>query len=379
MSKKCKYDIFDKNLKYNDYSIQFKLKGDKTIFTNKGYENVYIVDINIKNNGKNNDFYDYYIKIGTNEINDELLAKRVIQKLHNITFDNNKFIGEIRKNSISNNKLISSNLITEEQQKIESNIYNIYKEYLNLKNSDDKNTYLKYVTFLEVYFSTHVIPNVIKKEYIKHVKEKIFDYNILEDIIINEFSGNTHLFNIRTQEIKDNLKKLNNLNKQLLSLQIRTKACREVISKINDYIIRKEESEKKIEEIKQLKSYKKNISIFKIAQRNKIKLNIKEITQSYNFDLEKELKDIKIFIRQKTAAHIIESFKNMTVDEMRDVINDYYKEKQKEKRKVTKELNGIKMHEKKYNLNLDFENMKEYINGLSFDDLHDQIYEKQTQ
>ncbi len=379
-------NIYEKELlkteyNYKKYCLKLNYKGNKTIFAEKDYENLCMVDIKISEKEEEYVFSDYYIKInpGILDINSENIAKKIIEKLHTITFENSKFIGEIKKVkysvSLFDNKLISLALKLEKNNTIDETIYNIYRKYIELKGQNDKNIFLKYASFLEIYFSTHLIPDILKKEYVKNIKKKIFDYELIDKNIKEELVGNTYRFQTRFTELNDNSEKIIIIEKQLRSLKIRLSACEEVINKIDEFINEKKKSQESKQKIIKLKEQYSKVSLFSFKKRNQIKNEIKEVKNNNKFNFLEEEKEIKIFIRKKTAAHIIESFKGQSIEDMRKKIKSYYEEKKKEHNKIKKEFNLILKHEKEYNKNFDLKNIKNYIKSLSFDDLQDSVYE----
>lgn len=364
---------------YNGYEVRLVVNENKIIFTDKDYESLYKVDIVITKDEKEYLFKDYYIKLYTDvrKISNDIIAEFLVENMHSITFDNSKFIGEIKKingeATITNNSEISLLLMHAQYNKNDIKINNIYLEYLKAKEESDKNLILKYESFFEIYFSTHRIPDLIKKYFLekKNMPDKIIDYSVTDELIKKELEGKTCEFHFIISEIlKDEL-----LIHTLCKLKDNMDVCERIFDKIEIFLNSKVKSDTINNSIDKLMAEYDSLSFFeKLKKKSQMKKTILK-AGSNKFDEENEANSIKLFVQQliRIEDNILQSFDNLTINEIKEKITTYYKKTSHEYQELSKKYNNISIINKDYSPQANSTMLKDYIESLSFDDLYDYL------
>lgn len=331
-----KSNILNKELIVNDYSLIVNIKSEHTIYTENFYESLYLLDIQI------NDclYKNYYLKINDIDMlfDDETLLN-IINNLYIITFNHNKYIGEV-----NDKKLIYDKYIEEQLNKINP-INCIYKEY---KKSNNK---LKYEAFFEIYFSTHLIPLEIIKDYIKK-DNNIFDITKVEKEIKKNFVGKTQELRLKINKLERQYEKLNTNNSDT-NIENRIKICNCFLSKI-EQINKKDKAYKSI--LKQLDDTKKSKDniLVKIKKTKELNNKIKYIESRFNYD--DEVNKLKLNVKEKTKKDIINNYK-VSLNVIEEKINNYI-------RILKKDISNNKRRNSSKN------NIIKEIDSYCFDDLY---------
>ena len=130
-------DVFEDEYVYDKYNIKFIINSQETRHTEKGYENLYKLDINITTEDSEYIYNDYYIIV--DDIKTKVptaIIKEIFKNIYDITFNKAKFIGEVKK---ENDKIIlAENKYIVDELKNTDSIMSIYEEYKTIKNSDLK-------------------------------------------------------------------------------------------------------------------------------------------------------------------------------------------------------------------------------------------------
>lgn len=332
-----KDEIIFKELAVDNYNVIIKVKGEQTIYTEKFYETLYILDMKI-----DDCFYEnYYFKIANIDMLFDIdILQNIINNLYSITFKHNKYIGEIINNELVYDKYI------EEQLKKKEPIVKVYKEYIK---SDNK---LKYEAFFEVYFSTHSVPLEIMKDY---VSCNVFDILQVEQKIKNMFKGKIHKFQLEIDKLE---RKINNVSIEIdiSKLENRIKICKYFLDEIEKVNKKNRAYNELKKELKKIKKTKDNI-FQKVKNINKLNKKIKYVESKFNY--EREIEKIKLKIKQKTKKDIIKDY-DVNTNVIKEKIEEYIDLLKKEISKNKAKIRNI-------------EKAKKELNNMSFDDIYSKI------
>ncbi|MDD4027694.1 MAG: hypothetical protein PHN54_01370 [Bacilli bacterium] len=322
--------ILSKEIIVNDNILIITIKSEKVIYTENSYETLYFLDLNLNNCCYN----DYYLKIKDIEmLFEEEVLLNIINNLYSITFDHNKYIGEI------NNKELIYDAYIEEQFKVKDPIIKIYKEYKKTNNK------LKYEAFFEVYFSTHIVSLEIIKYYIDK-NSNIFDVLKVEEEIKDIFKGKAHELRVKLNKLEKQYEKLN-LNDNNDKLENRIKICNCFLNKINQINKKNKAYNDILKQLEDLKKSKENI-IIKLKKIKQLNNKIKYINSRFNYN--DEVKKIKINIKEKTKKDIIKNY-NVNINNIEEELKKYIgllkkkisnsKRKNSNKNKIRKQIEDM--------------------------------------
>lgn len=311
---------------------------EKLIYTEKGYETLNIVSFFIDNI----EYKDYYIKGDlTNDF-----EKYIKDNLAYITFINNKFIGEIHSKKIIENKYIQHQLL--ENTDKDKRVLDIYKNSHSLRAE----------AFLEVFFSTNYVPNLIKYEYV--INNKIDDYSDLDNKIKKQFQGKIIEFNKKIKEI-ENKKSQTYFNIDAI-VHNDTEKLVEILIKIEKYLLNLENTEKN----NVLKTKMQKMNILNIRKRKEIKKYI--LNHQPNFNVNEEKINLEKYISIFMGENTIINKKNLK--EFKKVLENKILNKQKKVEELKKENKSILSSETKMHNNID-----DYLDSLNFDNFYEYIEE----
>ncbi len=343
-------NIFESEYKIDNHKIIFNIKSEETIYTEKCYENLLIIDILISSESGKYEYNNYYAKIDNIE---QLITCNIVKKiyddLYNITFFHNRFIGEITKEK--GKIIIKNNSYIEEQLKKLNSITNIYNKYIEYTKDDDFK--LKYEAFFEVYFSTHSIPDSIRKEYVKK-KSKLFNVLDIDVEIKKKFKGKAQAFAFRMEELENDYKLCKETVIDNSNFENRIKICKYIQDRINN-IEKKQMAYNKIKEEKEAIAREKSLNIISKLKKRTI-LNKKIIYIESRYSYETELENLKLTIKEKTKDDIINDY-NMSLDKIKILVNKYIKKLNSTSLKIRKN----KQKE---------QDLKKHIDLMYFDDIY---------
>lgn len=341
--------IFKDEYKVDDYTVVFNINGEETIYTEKCYENLYKLDIIISNNNEKYEYNNYYIKIDHEILLSIDIVKEIISNLYQITFFNHRFIGEVINER--NKTIITSNRFVEEQLNKKNAISDIYSKYLEYNKDDDYK--LKYEAFFEVYFSTHSIPDSIRKEYVKD-SSNLFDISSIDLEIKKGFKGKAQQFAFRTEELEKEYEQLKSKVEDNTNIDNRIKICKHILDKINEIEKKNNAYNKIIEERNNISKDKALTIILKLNKKNALNKKIKFIESRFNYN--KEIDKLKTYIKEKTKDDLISDY-DISIDDIRKEIKKCVK-------KLNLKLSKINKH------NEEEMNLKKHIDLMFFDDIY---------
>lgn len=330
---------------YDGYNVSFLVKDKKIIFTDSDYETIYKLDIFITMDSDIYTFNNYYIKIDEDILDiSNVVAKSIIENMDFITFENARFIGELYQ---KNNKVIMSNnerIVNYLKEQVNNEkIINVFNEYKKYKELGDSNLYLKYASFLEVYFSTHHIPDEIRKMYLLNNK-RIIDYSTIDKIIKDELMGHINKFNDYIKEMGNKCKEVMHLNAELSKNDHRIVLCNKVIEKTKEYCETKQNT---------------------IEQKKRLFKN--------NDNIDEEFEKLKEYIFLYTKANIVKVFNNININDIKRYIEECYSELINNDKELNSKRNIIIKLYKKNDKEINELNFKEKFDQLSFDDLYNYL------
>lgn len=372
-------NIFYREQKYKDNYVtlipQCGKEGRKLVYTDKEYENLYVVDIIIRNGNKQYNYSNYYIALDVEEINNNAIAERIVSRMNTITLSDGRFIGRViefnGKQIVVGDNLIALSLLQEKHSTTDDAIYKIYEEYRGYIKSGNQDLVLKYAAFLELYFTKHPIPDAIRDEYYKeaNIKNPIIDYDMLNKAIVDSLKGKTVELHTRFQEINENRDELLSLDSDINKLAKHIKICEEILRRIDEFLNKKRVHDENETEKRRLQEDYEKIPFYNIKRFNdkrSLKRRISQLDDS-EFNRQSEESKIKAFIIKISQYNIIENFTGLSIEEIRKRVHQYYTNQNDEYKTKVDKYEKILRKERKHNPNASIEALG---GELLFDDLY---------
>ena len=219
-----------------------------------------------------------------NEDVEKKISRKIINSLDDVVFNCWRYLGNYTSDIIDEKRLISGlkeKLFSKEDIKLGE----IYSEFLNINKTKDKKNYRNYSSFLEFYLhGKDIIPDTMKKIYLEKVDKKILNYDDLEKIIRDTFSGN--IYKSHEKEINDNNDKIKNADIDLLAIEKDLSLIEQFIRSLNLILKLEKVSESKAKNLKNLVDKENKMPKFLFINKINITKKILEVTNDYKKLLE---------------------------------------------------------------------------------------------
>lgn len=308
---------------YNKYEINIFIKGHINVLVDLESVSLYTLNIILKRK-KHLDINlgDLYARLPKtiNERIEKTLSKKIINEIDDITFNKYRYLGNYTEDIIDEDKLIESlkdKLITKE----DINLGNIYSEFLELNEVNNKKEYRNYSCFLEFYLHGKTsIPDIMKKIYLERNNKTILETDNIDSEIRKTFSGN--MYTSHEKDINKNVGNIKDIEIELISNEKDLDLIEQFIKALNlidklDVIVKKLEDDLYKMFIKE-ERIPKIFIISKKNIKNKILKNIKNYkkaleTKDECYDSLK--KDIsisfpKLKIKDLNSRELLDKLKN---------------------------------------------------------------------